>query len=156
MKLKFFTVCALAALATACSFKTLPKPGSNAVKVAAFPPKTCHFIGEINVMDVNGATIPYSSHEEIQDDQLVRLKNDAVRKGANVIVITRHQTTYQNVKITYTQGVLTQKGSDSTVPENDIVNTHKMSADAYYCSSDALTALKTAPKYSTSDANRVK
>ncbi|QLH42415.1 MAG: DUF4156 domain-containing protein [Coxiellaceae bacterium] len=84
-------------------------------------PKSCSYVGQVSAYDVNGSTQMYTSHKNLQADQINVMKNQALKLGANVIVVGVHQTTYMKRR----EGTL-------------LVDTHNMSGNAYVCPANAL------------------
>lgn len=110
-----------------------PQPGADTIKVTQRAvPTGCQFMGNLSNEDTNGATHSYTSHAHLEVDQLNTLKNDALKRGANVLMLTQHQTTYVN-----------QRQSDNgRMPAFTGVGTHAMAAKAYRCDAKALQQVK--------------
>lgn len=126
-----------------CSTVAL-KPGAETIKVINAPaPKSCQFLGKVANEDVNGATQSYTSHEHLQIDQLTTLKNKAFTLGANVIVLTDHQTTYAQ------RNALREKYQGA--PKLSVVDTHRMEGLAYHCDSPVFEKLSSQDADSLSD-----
>lgn len=71
-------------------------PGSERVAIVdQIPSKGCYRINKVNASDNNGFTQSYTSHEHLQTDQIISLKNQAAELGANVILLTEHEATYR-------------------------------------------------------------
>lgn len=134
---------AFTGLLAGCSTVAL-KPGAETVKVINVPaPKSCQFLGGVVNEDVNGATQSYTSHEHLQIDQLNTLKNKALALGANVIVLTDHQTTYAQ------RNALREKYQGA--PTITVVDTHRMAGEAYHCNSQVIDRLQSQDANSLSD-----
>lgn len=96
------------------------KPGAEKVMIAdgSHLPQ-CKELGHVKTFDTNGTTVAYTSHENIQEIQTNHLINKTFELGGNVLVITKHVTTYDTSK-------------------HKTVNRHEMQGDAYYCSETKL------------------
>ncbi len=108
----------IALFLSSCSTVTPLEPGAANVMIAdgsgAHLPK-CKDLGHVSAFDTNGTTNAYTSHEQLQEDQTNRLRNQTYNLGGNVLVVTKHATTYTSTK----------KGAS--------VDTHEMEGDAYFC-----------------------
>lgn len=81
----------------------------------------CKALGHIYTFDTNGSTVAYTSHQNLQTNQMNILKNKTFNLGGNVLVITKHQTTYISKS------------------KNALVDTHRIEGDAYFCPQRLLT-----------------
>ena len=65
-------------------------PGANKVQVVdKMPHGKCRLIGPIWHSERNGISQSYQSEEHLRQDSINRLKNKAVKMGANQVVITK-------------------------------------------------------------------
>lgn len=97
-------------------------PGAEKVLLTTQPVlDNCHYVGQVSARDINGATQMYTSHQHLQMDQMNHLKNQALTLGANLVVVTDHQTTY--VKARHIE---------------KRVDTHAMTGNAYICPANTL------------------
>lgn len=116
-----------------CSTVAL-QPGADTIKVTqGAVPTGCQFMGNLSNEDTNGVTHSYTSHAHLEVDQLNTLKNDALKRGANVLLLTQHQTTY----------IKQRQSNNLRMPAFTGVNTHTMVAKAYRCNVKALSQIKT-------------
>lgn len=131
MQIKPYTLAAflLTGALAGCSTVAL-QPGAEAIKVtkAVKLPGGCQRLGQVASKDVNGVTQSYQSHAHLQEDQLATLKNAALKLGANVIVLTEHQTTYVKSQPSDNPRTLSYRG----------INTHRIAGIAYRCEAKAL------------------
>lgn len=99
---------------SSCTIIPPLKPGAENVMVTdgSHLPQ-CKELGHLSVQDTNGTSIAYTSHEHIQKLQTNELINKTYDLGGNVLVITKHDTTY--------------------TADEKIVDTHRMEGDAYLC-----------------------
>lgn len=78
-------------------------------------PAHCKLIDKVSAFDTNGSTQSYQSHQHLVTDELNILRNKSAELGANTLVVTTHQQTYQGN------------------PKNDFVDQHWMAGHAYKC-----------------------
>lgn len=129
MKQHFF-ILALSAIGlsiSSCSEITPLKTGAENVVItntANLP--QCKSLGPVHVNDVNGNTIEYTSHKNLDQEAANTLRNDALKRGGNVVVITEHNTTYSR--------------------ENQ-VDTHDVDGEVYLCPKNDLPKWITIPEY---------
>ncbi|WP_457589290.1 DUF4156 domain-containing protein, partial [Legionella pneumophila] len=57
--------------------------------------KGCIFLGEVRAYDRNGMSQSYQSHEHLIKDERNILRNEAALLGANTVLVTQHQQTYE-------------------------------------------------------------
>ena len=76
----------------------------------------CKILGHIAASDINGDSMAYTSHKVIEENEVNLLKNQTFHLGGNVLVITRHEVTYD------------KHDKSSTV------DAHRTEGDVYYCS----------------------
>lgn len=107
-------------LLASCTVTPLETGAQNVMLAQAASEPQCEKLGSVLTMDTNGSTVAYTSHKKLQTSQENVLKNKAFDMGGNVLVITKHETTYANTK----------KGMR--------VNTHRMAGDVYLCKSLSL------------------
>ena len=70
-------------------------PGAEKVKVVDKRPQgQCKLIGPIWHSERSGISQSYQSEEHLRQDSINRLKNKAVKMGANQVVITKKEVTY--------------------------------------------------------------
>ena len=109
------------------------QPGAEKIHVTMHTlPKQCQYVRQISAHDVNGGTQMYTSHAHLEKDQINDLKNQAAQLGANVVVITEHQTTHMKKR-------------------QALVDQHSMTGDAYTCPALALEKLAPQSTQSLSD-----
>ncbi|HAT7073421.1 DUF4156 domain-containing protein [Legionella pneumophila] len=78
-------------------------------------PAHCKLVDKVSAFDTNGSTQSYQSHQHLVTDELNILRNKSADLGANTLVVTTHQQTYEgNLK-------------------NDFVDQHWMAGYAYRC-----------------------
>lgn len=77
--------------------------------------KGCTFLGEVRAYDRNGMNQSYQSHEHLIKDERNILRNEAALLGANTVLVSQHQQTYEGN------------------PKNDFVADHWMVGRAYRC-----------------------
>ncbi|HAT7890308.1 TPA: DUF4156 domain-containing protein [Legionella pneumophila] len=77
--------------------------------------KGCIFLGEVRAYDRNGMSQSYQSHEHLIKDERNILRNEAALLGANTVLVSQHQQTYEGN------------------PKNDFVADHWMVGRAYRC-----------------------
>ncbi len=135
----------LAGLATGCASTTKPlQSGAENVVITNVPaPKSCEYVGHVSATDTNGSTQSYTSHRHLQVDQLNTLRNQALSLGANVVVLSQHETTYAQVNAAREK----YQGAAKVT----VVDKHIMSGNAYLCHADTLNTLATEKAISTSD-----
>lgn len=105
------------------SCSTVEPLASNAQNVVVSNGKNlaqCKKVGHVAAVDINGVSVAYTSHADLQKSQMNILKNKTAQLGGNVLVITEHDTTYVN--------------ADQNAP----VDVHAMEGDAYSCLSKPL------------------
>lgn len=85
-----FTGCATAPL--------LPEAGRVEI-VDKNPRGQCRLIGPIRHSERNGISQSYQSKEHLHQDSINRLKNKAVKMGANQVVITKKRVTYTEHRV---------------------------------------------------------
>ena len=79
-----------------CSGYISPRSRINGVLVTPIAaPKNCQFIKQISVYDVNGATMMYTSAENIHRSQINQLKINALTLGANYVYLISEQKSYK-------------------------------------------------------------
>jgi hypothetical protein len=97
-----------------CTFVTL-QPGAERVHVTSTPiAKNCLLVGTISSENISAA----SSHAYMQSNEIKDLKNQALKLGANMVVLTQHDF------------------RDFTVPHMNnaqITTKHLMVGNAYRC-----------------------
>lgn len=147
-KSRFYTLIligTLAGLATGCASTTKPlQPGAENIVITNVPaPKSCEYVGQVSAADVNGSTQSYTSHRHLQVDQLNTLRNQALSLGANVVVLSQHQTTYDQVSV--------NREKFQGAAKVTVVDKHIMAGNAYLCNADTLNKLATQKAISISD-----
>lgn len=78
-------------------------------------PAHCKLVDKVSAFDTNGSTQSYQSHQHLVTDELNILRNKSAELGANTLVVTTHQQTYQGN------------------PKNDFVDQYWMAGHAYKC-----------------------
>jgi hypothetical protein len=78
-------------------------------------PVHCKLLDKVSAFDNNGSTQSYQSHKHLVIDELNILRNKSAELGADTLVVTKHQQTYQGD------------------PKNDFVDQHWMTGNAYKC-----------------------
>lgn len=86
----------------------------------------CKALGAVHVNDVNGNTIEYTSHKNLDKEAANVLRNKAFKLGGNVVVITAHETTYTR---------------------QHQVDSHEVDGEAYSCPKDNLPKWVSIPEY---------
>jgi hypothetical protein len=120
----------LALVLSGCASVPLDPGAQNVVFTTSKIPQTCQFLRQISSSDTNGVTTSYTSHANLQQMQINTLKNEAIHFGANVVMLTGHETTYAG------QGLSKQRTSRYLQ-----VQTHKLIGNAYSCPSEILNTL---------------
>lgn len=114
---------ALAGLLASCASLDPLQPGAEKVIVTTKSAvKSCRYVGDVFSQDKNGFDNAYTSHENLQNMELNRIRNKAVTLGANYVVLPEHQTTYKRLG----------RGSVS------LINIHRLAGKAYVCPSSVL------------------
>lgn len=114
-----------ATLMAGCSSITPLQPGAEKIVLTSnTSPSRCHYVGQVSAEDTNGVTQMYTTHQYLQTDEINAMKNQALKLGANVIVLTKHQTTYMNNR------------------PDAILDTHSMMGNAYVCPTNILSTIK--------------
>ncbi|WP_457608726.1 DUF4156 domain-containing protein, partial [Legionella pneumophila] len=100
-----------------CSYNAKLTPEGEKVTLlqSGKPSKGCAFLGEVRAYDRNGMSQSYQSHEHLIKDERNILRNEAALLGANTVLVTQHQQTYEGK------------------PKNDFVADHWMAGRAYRC-----------------------
>jgi hypothetical protein len=125
----------IAGTVTGCASVPLD-PGAENVKVVnGSVPKSCKVLGAVNSQDINGATVSVTSHENLMQMQLNSIRNQANKLGANLVLLTKHQTTYGYNSVDY--------GPTNNEHNSNNVNTHEMNGQAYQCNAITLSKLNT-------------
>lgn len=110
---------AVAIMLAGCSSISTLEPGAEHVRVGRGPvPKGCQLRGNVSS---SSEYIPLSSHKSVMEGQLNSLKNQALKLGANLVIVTGHQTDYYSDIIV------------STAEINRGIDTHAMTGQAYLC-----------------------
>jgi hypothetical protein len=123
----------IAGTVTGCASIPLD-PGAESVKViSGSVPKSCKVLGAVNSQDTNGATVSVTSHENLMQMQLNSIRNQANKLGANLVLLTKHQTTYGYNSVDY--------GPTNNEHTSNNVNTHEMNGQAYRCNSKSMNKL---------------
>jgi hypothetical protein len=105
-----------------CTSVTL-QPGAERVRVTSIPlAKDCQLLGTVSSEDINGEpafTAHSTVHAYMQSNEIKDLKNQALKLGANVVLVTQHDF------------------MDFTMPHqntNVVEKKHHMVGNAYRCS----------------------
>lgn len=107
--------------------------GAEAIRVTTQTvPTSCQYVGTVSAGDSNGSSQMFNSHEHLLTDEMNTLKNQALPLGANVIVMTNHQTTYYASPSSQSPSVGARKMGSSTEP---MLNRHALAGKAYRCDS---------------------
>lgn len=103
--------------ASGCSNMKLSADGENVrvLQSSKKLPAHCKLVDKVSAFDTNGSTQSYQSHQHLVTDELNILRNKSAELGANTLVVTTHQQTYQGN------------------PKNDFVDQHWMAGHAYKC-----------------------
>ena len=108
-----------AIMLTGCASAPKLEPGAEKVRVGTGAvPKGCQFRGNVSSSE---EYIPLSSHRSVMENQLNSLKNQALELGANLVIVTGHQTDYYSDIIV------------STAETTRGIDTHAMAGRAYLC-----------------------
>ncbi|MDX2164070.1 MAG: DUF4156 domain-containing protein [Gammaproteobacteria bacterium] len=118
---------------TGCASVPLNPGAEKVVFTTTDVPSACKLLGQISSTDVNGVTTSYTSHANLQTMEINSLKNRALALGANVVVLTDHETKYI-------------PGSRRQVDD------HTLIGNAYVCSARVLNKLTSMDSASISDA----
>jgi hypothetical protein len=104
-------------LVAGCTNTTLTPEGQNVRVVPSGKklPAHCRLIDKVSAFDNNGSTQSYQSHQHLVRDELIILQNKTAELGANTLLVTKHQQTYNGN------------------PKNDFVDQHWMTGNAYKC-----------------------
>jgi hypothetical protein len=104
-------------LAAGCANTTLTPEGQNVRVVTSGKklPAQCTLIDKVSAFDNNGSTQSYQSHQHLVRDELIILQNKTAELGANTLLVTKHQQTFNGK------------------PKNDFVDQHWMTGNAYTC-----------------------
>lgn len=136
MPLLTFGVCI--GFITGCATVAL-QPGAEHLKVIHSPaPQSCHWKGSVVSEDTNGVTQTYTSHDHLQIDEFNTLRNKAFAQGANVLVMTQHQTTY---------------GKYGRRREFILLHEHRLAGQAYQCDAKTFNQLRSVPLTDFSDTS---
>lgn len=119
--LKIASVLVSCQFIVSCATIVTPTSGSEKIKIIGTAKNKCKRLGEINTNEVKEES--FDSEETLHNMNVTLLKNKALALGANVMVITDHSTTTKekNIRI------------GKVINKNMKVNTHVMTAIAYYC-----------------------
>lgn len=90
MKLKTLQLTIVLALAS-CAANQL-KPGADLVRIFQSEPKGCKYIGEVTGNQGNFFTGVYTSNENLETGARNELKNAAIDKGGNAIVLLTNRS----------------------------------------------------------------
>ena len=120
--LKIVSMCVLCQFIVSCATTVTPTAGSEKIKIIGTAKNKCKRLGEINTNEVKEES--FDSEDVLHNMNVTLLKNKALALGANVMVITDHSTTTKEKDIRI--GKVTNRKMK--------VNTHVMTAIAYYCS----------------------
>jgi hypothetical protein len=148
VKISLATVGFLSLLLSGCASFVALKPGAEKVIFTTSTlPQTCRLLGQVSSGDKNGVSTNYISHANLQAIEINTLKNKAVSLGANVVVLTHHQTTYA------------ERGLPEDVPKflrntpkYMRVDVHLLVGKAYICPSKVLTTLRNIDSDAISDS----
>ncbi|KGP62443.1 membrane protein [Legionella norrlandica] len=104
-------------LLVGCSYKAKLTPEGEKVTIlqSGQISKDCTFLGGVRAYDRNGMSQSYQSHEHLIKDERNILRNEAALLGANTVLVSQHQQTYEGN------------------PKNDFVADHWMVGRAYRC-----------------------
>ncbi|MHB1948631.1 MAG: DUF4156 domain-containing protein [Gammaproteobacteria bacterium] len=139
-----FTVSITGVLAGCASTPLVP--GAENVKLINHSaPKGCEMRGPVRSQDISGVSTSYTSHENLQVMQLNSLRNDALKLGANVIVLTQHKTASGPEYYSVGQGKITT---------NPLEINHSMQGEAYQCPSNIVNRLNAANFSTISDVKK--
>lgn len=121
---KLLIACAITGLLTACATAVIPlQPGAEKIKVTTSPaPKSCKLLGQVERNDKNGQSQSYASHEHLQQDALNTLRNQGLKLGANVIVLTQHDVVYAKHSL-----------GKEAVAKVTVLDNHTLAGNAYGC-----------------------
>ncbi|HAU1474297.1 TPA: DUF4156 domain-containing protein [Legionella pneumophila] len=105
------------ALLVGCSYNAKLTPEGEKVTILQSDQlsKGCTLLGEVRAYDRNGMSQSYQSHEHLIKDERNILRNEAALLGANTVLVSQHQQTYEGN------------------PKNDFVADHWMVGRAYRC-----------------------
>jgi hypothetical protein len=143
----FYTLIAISIsgiLASCASIALIP--GAENVKLVTKAPKGCQMRGSVRSQDISGVSTSYTSHENLQTMELNSLRNDALKLGANVVVITQHKTASGPEYYSVGQGKVTT---------NPLEINHTMQGVAYQCTSDILERLNAENVSTFSDVKKI-
>lgn len=135
----------LSGLLVACASNPL-MPGAENVKLTTHPvAKSCQMRGAVRSQDISGVSIAHTSHENLQIMQLNALRNDALKLGANVVMLTGHATGSGPEYYSVGQNKFTTNPSEMS---------HGMQGNAYLCSSDTYEKINNTNFSAISDVRR--
>jgi hypothetical protein len=80
-----------------CAGPRVLEPGAENVKiikVTTILPKSCKFLGEISNDNVHGNMDILAPQKALKSDDIIFLKNEGNKLGANLVVFKQHRTTY--------------------------------------------------------------
>lgn len=123
--MKMYLFIAGTALLAGCASLT-PLPGAEQVVITdKATPKTCQHVGQITDTDVHGISGNFKSMTTLQQEDRVYLKNQAVRIGANRVVLKSHQAIIAEV--------LTPTPTKGGARLRSTITRHRVIAEAYQC-----------------------
>lgn len=145
MKFKLLTTCAITLMVTSCASVTPLQPNADKVIIIkANPPASCHLLKALTLQTENGVDMPYTSHENIQTNQLNQLRNSTANLGGNLFVIRDHEVTHQVITLRR-KGMAANQNNVKETDNNSVVNNHAINGDAYFCAPDVLATLNHNP-----------
>jgi hypothetical protein len=136
-------------LLSGCASFVALKPGAEKVIfTTSTVPQSCRLLGQISSADKNGVSTSYTSHANLQTMEINTLKNKAVSLGANVVMLTHHQTTYEESGLSLSQRV---PKNIRDIPRYPRVDIHQLVGSAYVCSPSVLSSVSNVDSDAISD-----
>lgn len=114
--------------ASCASYQPHPQAAGIPVVAGTKVPGGCHYRGKVGVMETK---IYGPSHKYIEEKQSNILRNQAMRLGANAVIVTNHHTQYYH----YPEHLISQGRAHQEL------DAHSMSGNAYSCNAKGLGSL---------------
>lgn len=128
-KVILLIITCIALCVVGCGPRQLTRGAEN-VNLSGTAPKSCQFLGSISDSNVHGDMDIRSSVQDLKRDDIVFLKNEGAKLGANVVVLMMHKSVELPPRYI--------KGSSKMVT----IYEHAIEANAYWCPPKILRKLK--------------
>ncbi|MCD6048338.1 MAG: hypothetical protein K0S08_1985 [Gammaproteobacteria bacterium] len=84
---------------TGCTSLTSINPGADKIVITKqAAPSACQYLGSLRSDDINGVTYAYASDDDMDKREVIELKNQAQKLGANLIAVTHETESYSKNK----------------------------------------------------------